>query len=245
METTPSTSQSSIIQIEGLTKSFGNNQALRGIDLDVKHGESIAVFGPNGAGKTTLIRVLATVINPSSGRVIIDGLDLKKKADDIRRKIGVVTHQTFLYSNLTAYENLEFYGRLFDVTDRKERICEVVDIMGMTPHLHDRIGTLSHGMQQRLSIARSLLHRPVIMLLDEPETGLDQQAMSLLWNILKTEQGSRPSVIVTTHNLEQGLELGDRFVILNKGKIVYENSKQSLNLDGLKEVYEQSTRDQQ
>ncbi len=160
MEATPFASRSWIIQIEGLTKSFGNHQALRGMDLNVQHGESIAIFGPNGAGKTTLIRILATVINPSSGKVTVDGLNLKDNAEEVRRKIGVVTHQTFLYRNLTAYENLEFYSRLFDVPRHKERIREVVDMMGMTPRLHDRIGTFSRGMQQRLSIARSLLHRP-------------------------------------------------------------------------------------
>lgn len=243
MEVTPFASRSWIIQIEGLTKSFGNHQALKGIDLNVQHGESIAIFGPNGAGKTTLIRILATVINPSSGKVTVDGLNLKDNAEEVRRKIGVVTHQTFLYRNLTAYENLEFYSRLFDVPRHKERIREVVDMMGMTPRLHDRIGTFSRGMQQRLSIARSLLHKPVIMLLDEPETGLDQQAISLLWEILKTEREGKLSVILTTHNLERGLELGDRFVILNKGKVVFEESKQSLNLEGLKKAYQQSTRD--
>lgn len=243
MEATSFASRSRIIQIEGLTKSFGNHQALKGIDLNVQHGESIAIFGPNGAGKTTLIRILATVINPSSGKVTVDGLNLKDNAEEVRRKIGVVTHQTFLYRNLTAYENLEFYSRLFDVPRHKERIREVVDMMGMTPRLHDRIGTFSRGMQQRLSIARSLLHKPVIMLLDEPETGLDQQAISLLWEILKTEREGKLSVILTTHNLERGLELGDRFVILNKGKVVFEESKQSLDLEGLKKAYQQSTRD--
>ncbi len=242
MEGSSSTSQDWVVKIEELTKSFGNQLALRGMDLKVRRGESVVIFGPNGAGKTTLIKVLATIMNPSSGRILVDGLNLKNNAEEIRRRIGVVTHQTFLYSNLTAYENLEFYSRMYDVPGCKSRIQEVVSMMGMTSRLYDRVGTLSRGMQQRLSIARSLLHQPAIMLLDEPETGLDQQAISMLWKALETEGEGKRTVILTTHNLERGLELGERLLILDKGKIVYEGSRQALDLAGLKEAYEHSTR---
>ena len=115
-------------------------------------------------------------------------------------------------------------------------------MVGMTSRLHDRVGTLSRGMQQRLSIARSLLHKPAIMLLDEPETGLDQQAVSILWEALHTEGNGKRTVILTTHSLERGLELGDRLLILAQGKIVYERSAQALDLAGLKDAYQHSTR---
>jgi len=242
METPSSASEARAIEIQGLTKSFGNHLALRGIDLEVRQGESIVIFGPNGAGKTTLIKVLATIMNPSSGRVLVNGLNLKNNAEEVRRRIGVVTHQTFLYSNLTAYENLEFYSRMYDVPKCKERIYEVAAMVGMTSRLHDRVGTLSRGMQQRLSIARSLLHKPAIMLLDEPEMGLDQEAISMLWKALQTEGEGKRTIILTTHNLERGLELGDRLLILDKGKIVYEGPGQVLDLAGLREVYQHSTR---
>ncbi len=242
MEEPGATSQDWAVKVEGVTKSFSNQLALRGIDLEVRRGESVVLFGPNGAGKTTLIKVLATIMNPSSGRVLIDGLSLKNNAEEIRRRIGVLTHETFLYNNLTAYENLEFYSRMYDVPGRKERIQEVAAMVGMTSRLHDRVGTLSRGMQQRISIARSLLHRPTIMLLDEPETGLDQQAVSMLWEVLKTGEMGKHTVILTTHNLERGLEVGERLLILDKGKIVYQGSRQGLDLAGLKEVYEHSTR---
>ena len=241
MEATNAAPQAEAIKVQGLTKSFGDHQALRGVDLEVKEGESVVIFGPNGAGKTTLIKVLATIMKPSSGKVLVNGLDLKDNTEDVRRRIGVVTHQTFLYSNLTGYENLEFYGRMFDVPRRKERIHEVVAMVGMTSRLHDRVGTLSRGMQQRLSIARSVLHKPAIMLLDEPESGLDQQAMSMLWQALPAEDNKKPSIILTTHNLERGLELGDRLLILNRGKIVYERSRHVLDLTVLKEAYQQCT----
>ncbi len=239
---TDTASQARVIEVQGLTKSFGNHLALRGIDLEVRQGESVVILGPNGAGKTTLIKVLASIMNPSSGRVMVDGLNLKNNAEDIRRKIGVVTHQTFLYSNLTAYENLEFYSRMYDVPGVKERIHEVVAMVGMTSRLYDRVGTLSRGMQQRLSIARSLLHKPAIMLLDEPEMGLDQQAISMLWEALPIEGGEKRTIILTTHNLERGLELGERLLILDNGRIVYEGSRQVLDLAGLKEAYQHSTR---
>ncbi len=242
MEGPSSTSQAWAVEVKELTKSFSNHLALRGIDLEVRQGESVVIFGPNGAGKTTLIKVLATIMKPSSGRILIDGLNLKNNAEEIRRRIGVVTHQTFLYSNLTAYENLEFYSRMYDVPRRKERIHEVAAMVAMTSRLHNRVGTLSRGMQQRLSLARALLNKPTIMLLDEPETGLDQRAISMFWQALQTEGGGNRSIILTTHNLERGLELGDRLLILDKGKIVYERSREALDLAGLKEAYQHSTR---
>ncbi|MFB0559049.1 MAG: ABC transporter ATP-binding protein [Dehalococcoidales bacterium] len=242
MERTSPASQTLVLQVQGLTKSFGSHLALRGVDLEVKPGESIVICGPNGAGKTTLIKVLATIMNPSSGRVLVDGLSLKGNAEEIRRRVGVVTHQTFLYSNLTAYENLRFYSRMYDVPTVKERIHEVVAMVGMTSRLYDRVGTLSRGMQQRLSIARSLLHKPSIMLLDEPETGLDQPAVSMLWEALQAEEEGKRTIILTTISLERGLELGERLLILNQGKIVYQGSTQASDLAELKQAYQHNTR---
>ena len=230
------------IETKELTKSFGDYPALRGVDLKVRQGKSTVIFGPNGAGKTTLIKVLATIMKPSSGRVIVDGLDIKDNAEDIRRRIGVVSHQTFLYGNLTAYENLEFYSRLYDIPGRKERIQEIVAMVGMASRLYDRVDTLSRGMQQRISIARSLLHKPTIMLLDEPETGLDPQATSMLWEALRAEGEKKRTIILTTHSLERGLELGEHLLILAQGKIAYEGSREVLDLAGLKEAYQHSTK---
>ena len=241
MEKPDSASQAWAIETQGLTKSFGNHLALRGIDLGVRQGEFVVILGPNGAGKTTLIKVLATIMNPSSGRMLIDGQNPKNNAEEIRRRIGVVTHQTFLYSNLTAFENLEFYSRMYDVPKRKERISEVAAMVGMTSRLHDRVGTLSRGMQQRLSIARSLLHKPAIMLLDEPETGLDQQAISMLWEALQVEGEKRRTIIHTTHSLERGLELCDRLLILARGEVTYERPRQALDLTDLKQAYQRCT----
>ena len=230
------------IKVQGLTKSFGTRQALRGIDLEIESGKSVVIFGPNGAGKTTLIRILATIMNPSSGAILVDGLDLKSNAGEIRRKIGIVTHQTLLYNNLTAYENLEFYGRMFDVPELKKRIGELVSLVGMTSRLHDRVGTLSRGMQQRIAIARALLHKPTLLFMDEPETGLDQEAIPLIWDPLPDATGRKRTIILTTHNMERGFELGERLLILDKGKIVYDCARGALDLASLRETYRKCTR---
>ncbi|MBI2860505.1 MAG: ABC transporter ATP-binding protein [Chloroflexi bacterium] len=238
---TQSASLAPAIKVEGLTKSFGSYTALKKIDLDVGQQESVVIFGPNGAGKTTLIKVLATILNPTSGKVSINGLDIKHDAEEARRQIGVVSHQTFLYGNLTIHENLDFYGRMYDVPARAARIRQVVETVGMTHRLHHRVNTLSRGMQQRVSIARALLHQPNIILLDEPETGLDQQAISMLWSVLRTGDQVKRTIIHATHNLERGFDLCDRLLIIDRGRIAYERSRDCSNLDELKEAYRHYT----
>jgi heme exporter protein A len=228
------------IEVQKLVKTFDERQALKGIDLTILAGEAVVIFGPNGAGKTTLIKILSTIMNPTSGTVRVDGLNVKEHAEQARAKIGVVGHSTFLYGNLTGYENLDFYRRLYGV--RLGRICEVAEIVGMQSRLHDRINNLSRGMQQRFSIARALLHDPSIMLLDEPETGLDQQAIAFLWSAFRGGESRRRTLVFTTHSLERGLETADRVVILSQGKIVHQTIKESLNLESLKEIYRQKTR---
>lgn len=227
------------IEADNLTKSFDDRLALRGVDLKIAPGESVVVFGPNGAGKTTLIKLLATIMNPSSGKILIDGLDVKAKAEQARRKIGVVSHNTYLYGNLTAYENLDFYRRLYDV--ERGRITEVAAMVGMESRLYDRVSTLSSGMRQRFSIARALLHNPKVVLLDEPETGLDQQAISLLWAVLRRDAAAKRTIVLTTHNLAWGLELADRLFILSRGRIVFEEARPVLDLAALKQAYLEST----
>lgn len=229
------------LDIQGLTRSFGHHRALKGVDLQVEPEECLAVFGPNGAGKTTLIKVLATIMRPSSGQITVDGLELRANAEDIRRRIGVVTHQTFLYANLTAYENLEFYARLYDVPRHKERIQQLAAQVGMTSRLHDRVGTLSRGMQQRVSLARSVLHDPEIMLLDEPEAALDQEGVAMLWEMLRAGRERKRAVLVVTHNLERGLAICDSLVILDRGSVAYQSSHAAMDLAGLKEIYREST----
>ena len=227
------------VDIKGLNKTFDGYSALKEVNFQICRGESIAIFGPNGAGKTTLIKILATIMSPSSGTILIDGLNIKESAEEARRKIGVVSHNTFLYGNLSAFENLDYYRRLYDVP--VGRIKEVASMVGMQSRLHSHISTLSRGMQQRFSIARALLHNPSIIMLDEPETGLDQQALSFLWAELKGSGHEKRTIVIASHNLERGLEVADRVIILSRGKIVYQNSARNLTLAALKEIYQNFT----
>jgi heme exporter protein A len=230
-------SEDPIISVRGLTRTFNDFLALRGIDLDITAGERVAVLGPNGAGKTTLLKVLSSSITSSSGEVTIKSHRLKDKNPEGRRFVGVVSHQTFLYQELTAYENFTFYCRMYDVPDREQRIKDIVDKVGMTPRLHDRVSTLSRGMQQRLSIGRSLLHKPEILLLDEPDTGLDWHSLSSLWDIINNEDGINRTIIFTTHNLNRGCTLSNRVIIMNKGKIVHDVPNTEHDAGNIEETY--------
>lgn len=229
------------IEVEGLAKSFGNHQALRGVDLRVGEGEQLVIFGPNGAGKTTLIRLLSTLSRPSAGTVRVDGKDTRREAVQIRRLIGLVSHETFLYDDLTIYENLEFYGKMYDVPNLEQQIHGVVTRLQLDSRLHDRVGTLSRGMQQRVSIARAVIHNPSILLLDEPEVGLDPQAIVMMRDIFYSLNFENRTVVLTSHNLKQGIELGNRVAILNKGRIVYQASRNEINLLNLPEIYDRYT----
>jgi heme exporter protein A len=226
-----------MIRIQGVVKSFGHTYALRGVDLEVAKGEFLTIVGPNGAGKTTLLRILATLLKPTSGLVRINDLDLPPGDTEIRRQIGFVSDQPLIYSNLTVEENLYFYGRIYDVRPLAERVETLLDLVGLDGRRHSLAGTLSRGMQQRLSVARGIIHEPSIMLLDEPYTGLDQQATRMLRGLLRAVSPESRTVVMTTHNLEQGLELCDRLAILSRGRIVYQAEKGSLTLAELQEIY--------
>jgi heme exporter protein A len=225
------------IEIEGLWKLFGDVEALRGLDLRVDDGQFLTIFGPNGAGKTTLIKVLATLMRPTEGQVRVGGADIVRAAQDVRRRVGLVSHATYLYPQLTAFENLMFYGRLYGVRDSKARAAALAGRLGLTSRLHDRVGAFSRGMQQRLSIARALLHDPDILLLDEPFTGLDRQACRVLSEILQGIRDRRRTVLMTTHNLEEGLELSERVAIQAGGRLVFESSAAQIDRSTFSDLY--------
>ena len=172
------------IEIKGLRKAYGRTPVLRDLDLDVLWGDVLVIVGPNGSGKTTLIKVLATLTKPDGGAVSIAGADTARMGQRVRRMIGVVAHDPLLYDDLTGYENLIFTGRMFGIDRIDDRIASVSERLGVTTQLHLKTGTLSHGLRKRLGIARALLHDPRILLMDEPESGLDQEALALLDTII-------------------------------------------------------------
>lgn len=235
------TSPTQAIEVCGLEKSFGENHALRGIDLEVGRGECLVIFGPNGAGKTTLLKVISTLLKPSAGKVFLDDTDIRKQAVQIRRRLSLVSHQTFLYNDLTIYENLNFYGKMYDITDLEKRIREVSTWAQLESRIYDRVGTLSRGLQQRVSLARAVLHNPSFLFLDEPEVGLDPHASDIVRDVLSNADSGNRTVVITTHNLERGLALGDRIAIIDRGKIVYRAAKQELMKSDFRLIYDQYT----
>ncbi len=211
-----------MIDVHALTKSFGPRQALAGVDLRVAPGECVVLCGPNGAGKTTLLRILATLARPTSGVVRIAGLDPAKAGAEVRQHIGFLSHRTLLYDDLTAEQNLAFYARMYAIPDAQARIDGLLERVGLTARRHDLVRTYSRGMQQRLAVARAVLHRPALVLLDEPYTGLDPLAADALTALLTDLTGEGCTLLLTSHNLQSDVTLNRRAVVLNRGRIVYD-----------------------
>lgn len=227
------------LEVIGLSKYFGPRPALRGVDLKVRRGEFLALFGPNGAGKTTLVRILATLLRPTAGTARVAGKDLRRDGMAIRGLVGFVSHQPLLYDNLTGAENLRFFGRLYSVPNLEERSQEGLAQVGLTHRQHDLVRTYSRGMQQRLALARALLHDPAVLLLDEPYAGLDPQAVERLQEILSSLAQQQKTVILATHNLEQGWDICHRLAILAQGRIVYEAKREEVDQETLRSTYRQ------
>lgn len=209
-----------MIEVQGLVRQYGYRPVLRGLDLHVEAGQVVAVLGGNGAGKTTLVRVLASLARPSRGSVRVAGCDLPQEAGLVRRRIGVVLHQPLLYLDLTAEENLRFYGSLYGVERLRSRIDDVLARLGLNARRRDRVRTLSRGMQQRLAIARAILHQPSVLLLDEPYTGLDREASAILDGLLREGMGRGCAVVMTAHDPADASRLAARVDVLSDGVIV-------------------------
>ena len=229
-----------IIEVRKLVKRFGPKAVLRGLDFSVDQGEFVALVGPNGAGKTTFLRVLSTLARPSLGKVTLAGYQLPSQAAAVRRSLGVVSHQPLLYGDLTAEENLRFYGRMYAVPGLPRRIDEVLELVGLPARRHDLVRTFSRGMQQRLAIGRAILHDPAVLLFDEPYTGLDQQACDMLDQVLREVAGRGRTVVMTSHDLARVQDLASRFDILAGGLIAASTSSSGLGSKNLLDFYRQA-----
>ncbi|AEH60389.1 ABC transporter related protein [Methanosalsum zhilinae DSM 4017] len=216
----------SIVSVKGLYKTFGGSPVLSNINMEVSSGEFVVIFGPNGAGKTTLIKTIATLTEPTKGTVSIEGREVHKHSVDVRRSIGLVSHDTFLYDSLTAEENLLFYGRMFEVDEDllKSRVNQLISDSGLDMRMRDRVATFSKGMKQRLSIARALIHSPPVLLLDEPYSGLDPEATEIFNDLVIRDENIKVKVMAS-HNIENGFKLCTRAVIIQNGKIVFDRQK--------------------
>ncbi len=222
---------------KGLKKSYGHIDALAGIDLDVRSGEFFTLFGPNGAGKTTLIKLLATLTSPTSGDLQVLGFEVRKEVKSIRSEIGVISHDTYLYENLSAFENITYIAEMYGLKDKDNKAHEVINKVGLESRMHDLVRTFSRGMKQRLTVARAVVHDPVLLLLDEPYTGLDLAGAKMFGEMLAGLKSQGRTILMTTHNIDEGLDLSDRVGILAKGALVYEGSAADLDPSDFKKLY--------
>jgi heme exporter protein A len=218
-----------MIETCDLSKSFGHRTALADVNVHIGAGELVTLVGPNGAGKTTLLRVLATLTRPTGGWVRIAGLDTARAGEAARRRIGFLSHRTLLYDDLTAEQNLRFYARMYDLEGSSARSSELLARVGLQAQRRDLVRILSRGMQQRLAVARAVLHRPQVLLLDEPFNGLDAQATQMLTDLLTDLTDDGCTVLLTTHNLERGLALGQRVIVLDRGRIVHDARREAID----------------
>ena len=226
-----------MIEVKKLVKRFGLKTVLRGLDFQVQEGEFVALLGPNGAGKTTFLRILASLSRPSMGAIRIAGYNLPGQASAVRRRLGVVSHLPLLYGDLTAEENLRFYGRMYDVPGLGARIDEVLEMVGLSARRRDLVRTFSRGMQQRLAIGRAILHDPDVLLFDEPHTGLDQDACDMLDTLLREVAARGRTVVMTSHDLARVEDLAGRFDVLSRGVISASASRSHLGEKNLLDFY--------
>ncbi|WP_102263936.1 heme ABC exporter ATP-binding protein CcmA [Mesobacillus jeotgali] len=209
-----------MLELKKMTKMLGDKLVLRNITLSLEKGEILAVIGPNGAGKSTFFKCTVGLLQPTSGEILLDGKLVKKNTAEIKQRIGFLGHESFLYNNLSPLENLKFYGKLYKVKDLDRKANELLKEVGLYLFRDMPIRSFSRGMMQRLAIARVLLPNPDILMLDEPHTGLDQEAVTLLNNIIKNKRDSGTSILIISHDFEQVHVLADRVAVLKKGKIV-------------------------
>ncbi len=210
---------SAAIWVKGLSKGFGHGPVLHNLDLVVHWGEALALFGANGAGKTTLLRILSTQSRPGAGTVMVAGCQLPRQAAAARGRVGVAGHSGFLYDDLSCLENLVFYGRLYGLPNVNTRAQEVLELLHLQDQAGQRVRTLSHGQQKRLSIGRAILHKPSLLLLDEAESGLDQESLEVLRQVVAEWTAPGRAVVMITHNRDWGYRVTKRAVELHGGTL--------------------------
>jgi len=226
-----------LIQVTGLRKTFGNHRVLDGLDLDVRVGEAVAVLGANGAGKTTLLKVLATLVRPTRGTAIVAGHDCARDPERVRREIGLVAHGSYVYEDLTASENLTFWTTLAGGRPSAAALAGALATVELDRAADERVRTFSAGMKRRLSLARFVLVRPRVLLLDEPFAGLDQRAKKWLEEHLASFKAGGGSIVMATHSFGRELAVADRIAILAGGAIALDTPRGALSADDVQRLY--------
>lgn len=224
------------IEVRHLSKVFGTRKAVDDVSFDLPEGAFLSIFGPNGAGKTTLLRVLSTLARPTDGEARIVGVDVKESPDEAREHIGLISHQSMLYPDLTAEENLLLYAKLYGVEDPDARVRELLDAVGLAHRRLDLVRTFSRGMTQRVSIARALVHDPDVVFLDEPYSGLDPHAVEIFDGLIESVRGDRTFVMVS-HDLAKGYSMCTHALVLARGRVVSFAPKNELDYDEFAQLY--------
>ncbi|MFZ5516992.1 MAG: heme ABC exporter ATP-binding protein CcmA [Candidatus Zhuqueibacterota bacterium] len=230
-----------MIVIQNLIKSFGSIYALRGINLTLNAGEFWMIVGPNGAGKTTLLKIIATLSRATDGSITIDGADPHRSRLNVRKQIGFIGHQSFLYDKLTAEENLRFYSRMYLVKQNDREIDDLLAQVGLIERKTDLVRNFSRGMHQRLAIARALLNDPRIILLDEPFTGLDQRGIDIFTHLLQSLVSPDRLLMMTTHDLHVGWSLADHYAIISRGKVLDQQACRETTFENFQANYRNMT----
>lgn len=224
------------IEARGLVKQFGRRRGLDGVDLSLPRGAFLSIFGPNGAGKTTLLRQLALLSRPTHGSLRLLGVDALEEPEALRSRIGLISHRSMLYGDLSAYENLEFFSSLYRGRPDRDRIDELLRLVELDHRRNDAVRTFSRGMQQRLSIARALVNDPELVLLDEPYSGLDARAAELLDALLARFREGRTFVMVS-HDLTHGFELCTHALVLARGRVVVCAERGEVDFGAFRDLY--------
>ena len=224
------------IKTKKLSKVFGNRRAVDNVSIEVPQGAFLSIFGPNGAGKTTLLRVLSTLSRATSGSATLMGVDLKEDPDKARDHIGLISHNSMLYPDLTAEQNLMIYARLYGVVDPEARVLELLEAVELKHRRLDVVRTFSRGMTQRLSIARALIHDPDVVFLDEPYSGLDPHAVEIFDDLIDQQREGR-TFVMDIHDLQKGFAMCTHALVLAKGKVVAFDEKDAFDFDEFSTLY--------
>lgn len=229
----------SAVVVSNLTKVFGTRKAVDGISFTLPPGAFLSIFGPNGAGKTTLLRILSTLTRATSGSAQIFDIDIKENTDKARESIGFISHNSMLYPDLTAEENLLFAAKLYGVENPEKRVMEMLSAVELKHRRIDQVRTFSRGMTQRLSIARALIHDPAMVFLDEPYSGLDPHAVEIFDGLISQFRKDRAdrTFIMVSHDLQKGFEMASHALVMSKGKTVEFDVKENLNFEEFRRVY--------
>ena len=228
-----------VVEVAELTRAFGSRVAVGGVTFSLGAGECLALFGPNGAGKTTLLRVLAGLLKPTAGSARVSGIPLPG-GSEARSRVGLISHHTMLYDALSPRENVSFAARLYGIRDPRERVDAALQRMSMLERAETPVRSLSRGMQQRVSIARAMVHSPQLVLADEPYSGLDDSGARALTSLLRELLAAGTSIIIVTHNLPEGLSLATHAAVMHAGKFIRYDTTDRIDASTYNTVYREA-----